>query len=103
MKTVFVKLRVSPEERDEWNAKAKRAGMSLSDLIRRSFGRVKSMTITDRSIERTRNIQIQKVGNNLNQIARWANTYKTEADAVEVIEHLKAIEDELKKLKPDAH
>ena len=34
-------------------------------------------------------------GSNLNQIARWANTYKDAAEAVEVIAHLAAIKREL--------
>ena len=33
-----------------------------------------------------------RIGNNLNQIARWANTHAEKADAFEVIAHLLAIE-----------
>ena len=36
--------------------------------------------------ERTR--QIARVGNNLNQIARWANSHATAIDAVEIIANL---------------
>lgn len=39
--------------------------------------------------------EIAKVGNNLNQIARWANTHKTAAEAVEIVAHLVAIEKQL--------
>ena len=43
-------------------------------------------------MERERNRQVARIGNNLNQIARWANTHRSEAEAVEVIAHLVAIE-----------
>ena len=33
-----------------------------------------------------------RIGSNLNQIARWANTHKENAEAVEVIAHLVSIE-----------
>ena len=46
---------------------------------------------------------------NLNQIARWANTFKANAEAVEIVAHLVAIERALAALAPvgspdpDAH
>ena len=46
---------------------------------------------------------------NLNQIARWTNTYKAEAEAVEIVAHLVTIERALAALAPvvrpdsDAH
>jgi len=42
--------------------------------------------------------QLARIGNNLNQIARWANTYKRFADAVQVIEVLLAIEKAIREL-----
>ncbi len=53
--------------------------------------------------------QVARIGNNLNQIARWANTHASEAEAVEVIAHLVVIERALAALAqvrsadPDAH
>ena len=35
---------------------------------------------------------MDRVGNNLNQLARWANTHKTAAAAVSVIAHLVSFE-----------
>ncbi len=46
--------------------------------------------------EQTR--QISRIGNNLNQIAKWANTYKSTAEAIEVIEALRTIEQTLNQL-----
>ena len=39
-RAVWVKIRSNEAERAEWHAKARSAGLTLSDLIRRSFGRV---------------------------------------------------------------
>ena len=76
---VWLKIRASEAERAEWHAKARSAGLTLSDLVRRP---------------------VTRIGNNLNQIARWANTYYAEAEAVEVIVHLVAIERALLMLAP---
>ena len=81
---VWVKIRASKAERAEWHAKARAVGLSLSDLVRRSVGRVRTWTVAHAELER--------IGSNLNQIARWANTHKENAEAVEVIAHLVAIE-----------
>jgi len=43
--------------------------------------------------------ELAKVGNNLNQIARWANTYKSDADALEVTQALLSIQ----RVLPHAH
>ena len=71
-RTVLVAVRISPAESAVWRAKVER--------------------------ERTR--QVVRIGNNLNQVARWANTHKTAAEAVEVIAHLITIERALAALKP---
>ena len=43
-------------------------------------------------VERERIRELARIGSNLNQIARWANTHKGNVEAVEVIAHLVAIE-----------
>ena len=82
---VWVKIRASEAERAEWHAKARSAGLTLSDLVRRSFGRVRTWTAPAAEVERERTRQVARIGNNLNQIARWANTHGSEAEAVEVV------------------
>ena len=44
------------------------------------------------AVERGRTRQIARIGNNLNQIVRWANTYASAAEVVEVVAHLVGIE-----------
>ena len=43
---VWVKIRASEAERAEWHAKARSAGLTLSDLVRRSVGRVRASATT---------------------------------------------------------
>ncbi len=89
---MWVKIRSSEAERAAWHAKARAAGLTLSDLIRRSIGRAHTWTVAHAEVERERTREVARVGNNLNQIARWANTHKGAVEAVEVIGHLIAIE-----------
>ena len=89
---VWVKIRASEAERSEWHAKARSVGLSLSDLVRRSVGRVRTWTVAHTELERERTRELARIGSNLNQIARWANIYRENAEAVEVIAHLAAIE-----------
>ena len=42
---VWVKIRASEAERTEWHVKARSVGLSLSDLVRRSVGRVRTWTV----------------------------------------------------------
>ena len=87
-----MKIRASESERAEWHAKARSAGLSLSDLVRRSVGRVRTWTVAHAELERERTRELARIGSNLNQIARWANIYKDNAEVVEVVAHLVAIE-----------
>ncbi len=59
------------------------------------MSRVRIHHVGDRMMQIERTRQIAKIGNNLNQIARWVNRYKTTADTVEVVTHLVAIEQAL--------
>ena len=100
-RAVWVKIRSSEAERAEWHAKARSAGLSLSDLVRRSVGRVHTWTVAHTELERERTRELARIGSNLNQIARWANIHKEDADALEVVAHLVAIERALDTLTVD--
>ena len=92
--------RVSAAELADWQAKAAAAGVSLSELLRQAMARTQVWTAPARAVERERTRQIARVGNNLNQIARWAHTHRDEdLVAVEVLAHLVAIERELAALR----
>jgi Bacterial mobilisation protein (MobC) len=87
-----IKIRLSKEEKFSWQEKAVRAGIPLSTLIREAMLRTRTWTASDRSSIAEQTRSLSRIGNNLNQIAKWANTYKSTAEAIEVIEALRAIE-----------
>lgn len=87
-RNVWVKIRASEGERTAWHGKAARAGLSLSGLVRQAMGRVRPWTVGQADLERERVRELARIGNNLNQLARWANTHKGKGEAVEVISQL---------------
>jgi len=93
-----INIRLSQEEKVAWKEKAVNSGISLSNLIREAMSKTRTWNVNDRTLVKEQICQIKRIGNNLNQIAKWANTYKSKAEAVEVIEALKAIEENLSKL-----
>lgn len=94
----WIHVKVSEKERDQWQALAEERELTVADLIRQSVGlevlgmepKRKSRPVrrTDPALIR----QLARIGNNLNQIARWANTYKSDAEAEAVIQALLSIE-----------
>ena len=108
-RTVTAAARVSPAELADWRAKAAAAGVSLSALLGQAMARTRTWTAPATEVERERTRELARIGANLNQIARWANTYASTAEAVEVVAHLVAIERALTPLAPigrpdsDAH
>lgn len=107
-RSAIAHARVTPAELERWQAKASAAGIPLSELLRQAMRRTRAWTAAAAGIERERVRQVARIGSNLNQIARWANTCKDAAEAVEVVAHLAAIEREIAALArrredPDAH
>ena len=95
-RSVQINVRLSAAERAAWRAKAAAAGVPLSDLLRQAMARTRVWTATAADIERERNRQVARIGNNLNQLARWANTHRSAARAVTVIANLVAFERSLR-------
>lgn len=105
-RTVFVHVKASPDERAAWHAAAACAGVTLSDLLRshpllstKPFGRARrgaAHADADPALQ----AGIARIGNNVNQLARWANAYKSAGDAVLVLAALAAIERQLSSLLP---
>ena len=95
---VRASVRASAAEFAAWKAKAAAAGVPLSDLLRQAMARTRTWTAAAAEVERERTRQVARIGNNLNQLARWANANASAVEAVEVIAHLVAFERELRKL-----
>ncbi len=91
-RTVMVAARVTPAEHAAWQDKAAAAGVSPSALLREAMARTRTWTAPALAVESERIRQIARIGNNLNQLARWANTHKTAAEAVAVIANLVSFE-----------
>ena len=62
------------------------------------MARTRTWTVAAAEVERDRTRQVARIGNNLNQIARWANTHATAIDAVEIIANLVYISQTLDRL-----
>lgn len=90
----WIKIRVSKEEKELFELKAADAGMTLADLIRR---RLLEFRVRKTASERERIRMLGRIGNNVNQLARWVNTYKDGIDTVHVVMRLEAILRELRK------
>ena len=105
-RSALVQVRVRPSELAVWRSKAASAGVSLSVLVRQAMTRTGAWTPTPadaereraHEVERVRTREVARIGNNLNQIARWANEHKSSADAGEVLVGLVAIEQALRDL-----
>jgi len=94
-KTKWIKVRVTESEKSVIDEKAQAAGVTVANLIRESLCRVRTWTLADKETERERIREIRRIGQNLNQIARWCNQHKSAAESAQVIAHLVAIEKRL--------
>ena len=88
-RTAAVMVRVFPEERDLLHFNAGLHGMSMSDYIRQTCLGIRLRRTPE---EKRRLRELARIGANINQLARWANTYKRAAEAVDVLTALTGIE-----------
>jgi hypothetical protein len=101
-KTALLTMKVSPEEKAEWQEMAKRYGVTLSELIRSRLTETpkppEPRTVRHRpppKVDPDLIRQIVRIGNNLNQIALRCNT----GQRFEVLAELAAIERQLEEIK----
>ena len=84
----LINLRVSDEEHAAFIAKAKASGRPLSALVR---DLLEENAVRHREDERRLIFEINKIGVNLNQIARAINAVKGELETAQVLLYLDAI------------
>lgn len=82
-------VRLLPEERDTLRLNAGVHGLNMSDYIRQTCLGIRLRRTPE---EKRRLRELARIGANLNQLAKWANTYKRAAEALEVLTALAAIE-----------
>jgi len=87
--SAWIKLRVTPAEKEAITAKAQAQGQTVTDFIRQ---RALDYRLRQTPLEKEHVRQLARVGANLNQLARWANTYKSQAEAIQVLAVLLSIE-----------
>ena len=85
-------MRVTPDEKRLVESKASAQGQTVTDFLRQ---RALDYRLRQSPLEKERIRQLARIGSNMNQIARWANTYKKRAEAVEVITRLIVLERKL--------
>lgn len=90
-----VELRIEEAVKAAWLLKAQEQGSTLTDLI---VSAVNGKTVKRRNrvtVDPALIRQLAQIGNNLNQIARWANQHKQGVDAMNVITVLVDIDREI--------
>ncbi|MDR3043621.1 MAG: plasmid mobilization relaxosome protein MobC [Desulfovibrio sp.] len=92
-RNAWIKLRVTQDEKKDIAAKAHTQGQTVADFLRQ---RALDYRLRQTPLEKERTRQLARVGSNMNQLARWANTYKSRAEALEVLIALAAFERELR-------
>jgi hypothetical protein len=103
----WVHVKLSADERNLWHELAADAGVSLADFVRMRVGEAKLTRRLPQKKQPVKRVdpelirQIARVGANVNQVARWANLYKSEADAEQVLFALLKIERDLAEVRAD--
>lgn len=93
-----LEIKISDEEKKELLLKAESLDISMSELIRKSAKRINAFSPENKKLALAKNRELNRIGINLNQIARWANTHKSKADRFVVVAHLLAIQELLEEL-----
>ena len=91
-RSAWIKMRVTHDEKKLIESKASAQGQTVTDFLRQ---RALDFRLRQSPLEKERIRRLARIGANMNQIARWANTYKKRAEAVEVITRLILLEREL--------
>ena len=91
----LLKIRVTTEEREAIKATAADAGLTVSDYVRM---RLTHHRVRQTAAERDTVRYLARIGSNINQIARWANTHANRIDALEILMRLDELQTEIKAL-----
>ena len=96
-RTDWIKLRVTPAEKEAIAAKAASQGQTVTDFIRQ---RALDYRLRETPLEKERVRQLARIGANLNQLARWVNIHKSRAEVIDVLVALVSLERELRDTPP---
>ena len=97
-KSAIVKVRCTHGDKRDWQAKAKLAGLPMSELIRESLTRVRVWSPETRHQHAVIVRHLAFIGNNVNQIARGVNSSSHEPiETIEIITCLINLNENLEK------
>ena len=97
---MWIKIRASEAQRDAWYEKARLKGVTFSELVRQSLDGVRVQRRHQlRRVDPDLLRQLARLGNNLNQLARWANRDQRYIEGATVLARLVEIDRELAALR----
>ena len=94
-RSCLLKIRVSPEEREAVKATADEAGLTVSDYVRM---RLAHQRVRQTAAERDALMHLSRIGSNINQIARWANSHANQIEAIQILMRLDDIQADIRKI-----
>ena len=100
IRSVWLKLRVTPEEKKIVADKAHAQGQTVTDFLRQ---RALDYRLRQTPLEKERIRYLARIGANLNQIARWVNIHKSRAETVDVLASLISLERKARDTAPPPH
>lgn len=108
-RTSIVNLRLSAEEKGRWQRQAADAGLTLADFLRQKTEGAAPTKIEPRKKRRPLKCidadpkllhGIARLNSNLNQLAKWANTFKSATEATEIIIALVSLDENIRDYLP---
>ncbi len=93
-----IQIRIDDCTKAKWLLKAKEQGTTLTELIVTAVDGTKISRRKRINVDPALIRELARLGNNLNQIAKWANHYKAGANALAIIAELINIDREIARI-----
>ena len=95
---VAIKVRLTVEEKDLLKEQSARTGRCMSDILRSAWKKLKIIELPPADFAETV-VQLRRIGNNLNQVARAANTGEVHIPEIQtVLSEIIAIDKKLNRI-----
>ena len=97
-RTVILKVRLTPAEAALLKEQSARTGRTMSDVMRSAWKKLKIIELPPADFAETV-VQLRRIGNNLNQVARAANTGEVHIPEIQtVLKEIVAIDKKLNRI-----
>ena len=95
---VILKVRLTQAESDRLKERSERTGLSMSGIVRAALKKQKIVELPPADFAETV-VQLRRIGNNLNQLTRAANTGEIHIDEIrDVLSEIVAIDKKLNQI-----